>query len=193
MARPRVFDIDKAIEIATDLFWRNGYEQTSLANLTQAMGITPPSFYFAFQSKDNLFWRVIEHYQATYLGFMEEALRQPTARGVAEGVLYGSANTYSDALHPRGCLIVNCSLPCSDDAIEIRRELAKRGRVRQAKLRKRFRDAKSAGDLPPDSDPDELTRFILVVRWGMAMDSQAGASRKDLHRTVARAMQAWPR
>jgi AcrR family transcriptional regulator len=192
MARPRVFDIEKAVETATDLFWRNGYEHTSLATLTQAMGITPPSFYFAFKSKDRLFWKVIEHYQATYLGYMEEALRQPTAQGVAEHVLYGSADTYADTSHPRGCLIVNCSLPCSDDAIEIRRELAKRRLVRQAKLRKRFQEAKSSGDLPSDSDPDELARFILVVRWGMAMDSQSGASRKDLHRTVARAMQAWP-
>ena len=192
MARPRVFDIEKAIETATVLFWKNGYEQTSLADLTQAMGITPPSFYFAFKSKDSLFWKVVEHYQATYLRYMEEALRQPTARGVAEHVLYGSADTYAGASHPRGCLIVNCSLPCSDDAIEIRRELAKRGRVRQAKLRKRLQEAKSSGDLPSDSDPDELARFILVVRWGMAMDSQSGANRKDLHRTVARAMKAWP-
>jgi AcrR family transcriptional regulator len=192
MARPRVFDIEKAVETATVLFWKNGYEQTSLANLTEAMGITPPSFYFAFKSKDSLFWRVVEHYQATYLGYMEEALRQPTARGVAEHVLYGSADTYAGTSHPRGCLIVNCSLPCSDDAIEIRRELAQRGRARQAKLRKRLQEAKSSGDLPSDSDPDELARFILVVRWGMAMDSQSGASRKDLHRTVARAMRAWP-
>jgi AcrR family transcriptional regulator len=192
MARPRVFDIEKAVETATVLFWKNGYEQTSLATLTHAMGITPPSFYFAFKSKDSLFWKVIEHYQAAYLGYMEEALRQPTARGVAEHVLYGSADTYAGTSHPRGCLIVNCSLPCSDDAIEIRRELAKRGRARQAKLRKRLQEAKASGDLPSDSDPDELARFILVVRWGMAMDSQSGASRKDLHRTVARAMQAWP-
>ena len=192
MARPRVFDIEKAVETATVLFWKNGYEQTSLADLTQAMGITPPSFYFAFKSKDSLFWKVIEHYQATYLRYMEEALRQPTARGVAEHVLYGSADTYAGASHPRGCLIVNCSLPCSDDAIEIRRELAQRGRARQAKLRKRLQEAKSSGDLPSDSDPDELARFILVVRWGMAMDSQSGANRKDLHRTVARAMRAWP-
>jgi AcrR family transcriptional regulator len=192
MARPRVFDIEKAVETATDLFWKNGYEHTSLANLTQTMGITPPSFYFAFKSKDSLFWKVIEHYQATYLGYMEEALRQPTARGVAEYVLYGCADTYTEPSHPRGCLIVNCSLPCSDDAIEVRRELAKRGRTRHVKLRRRFQEAKSSGDLPSNSDPDELARFILVVRWGMAIAAQSGASRKDLHRTVVRAMQAWP-
>ena len=192
MARPRVFDIEKAVETATDLFWKNGYEQTSLANLTRAMGITPPSFYFAFKSKDSLFWKVIEHYQATYLGYMEEALRQPTARGVAEYVLYGCADTYTEPSHPRGCLIVNCSLPCSDDAIEVRRELAKRGRTRHVKLRRRFQEAKSSGDLPSNSDPDELARFILIVRWGMAIAAQSGASRKDLHRTVVRAMQAWP-
>jgi AcrR family transcriptional regulator len=61
MARPPVFDIEKAVQTATVMFWKNGYEQTSVANLTEAMGITPPSFYFAFESKDGLFRKVIEH------------------------------------------------------------------------------------------------------------------------------------
>ena len=58
MARTRVFEVDQAIEIATDMFWRNGYERTSLSDLTTAMGITPPSFYFAFGSKEGLFRKV---------------------------------------------------------------------------------------------------------------------------------------
>ena len=61
MGRPREFDIEKAIEIATNLFWEKGYEGTSLSDLTKAIGITPPSFYFAFGSKDGLFEKVLEH------------------------------------------------------------------------------------------------------------------------------------
>ena len=60
MGRPREFDIDEAIQMATELFWRKGYEGTSLSDLIGAMRITAPSFYFAFGNKEKLFRKVIE-------------------------------------------------------------------------------------------------------------------------------------
>ena len=192
MARPRVFNLEKAIETATVMFWKNGYEQTSVADLTAEMGITPPSFYFAFESKDGLFRKVIDHYATNYLGFMEDAFRQPTARGVAETMLYGCADLYSNRSNPRGCLIVNCSLPSSETTVQVRQELATQRKARRAKLRKRFQEAKVSGDLPPDSDPEELARFVSSIRWGLAVEAQSGANKRDLYRIVARAMQSWP-
>jgi AcrR family transcriptional regulator len=192
MARPRVFDVQKAIETATDLFWRNGYERTSLADLTNAMGITPPSFYFAFGSKDGLFRRVLEHYMRTRLSYAEEALNEPTARGVAEQTLHRLADLYTDPTHPPGCLAVNCALPCHDDSTPLRRELAVLREARRTRMRERLMRAQAAGDLPVHSDPDALARFILVVGWGLAFDAQSGATRDDLHRTVATALKAWP-
>jgi AcrR family transcriptional regulator len=192
MARPRVLDIEKAVQTATVMFWKNGYEQTSVADLIEEMGITPPSFYFAFESKDGLFRKVVEHYATTYLGFMEEAFRQPTGRGVAETMLYGCANVYSNPSNPRGCLIMNCSLPSSETAVEVRLELAAQRKARLAKLKKCFQEAKARGNLPPDSDPTELARFVMSIQWGLAVEAQSGASKRDLYRIVARAMQAWP-
>jgi AcrR family transcriptional regulator len=192
MARPRVFDIEKAVQSATVMFWKNGYEQTSVANLTEEMGITPPSFYFAFESKDGLFRKVIEHYATVYLGFMEKAFRQPTARGVAETMLYACADVYSDPSNPRGCLIMNCSLPSSETTVEVRQELATQRQARRNKLKTRFREAKASGDLPPDSDPEELARYVTSIGWGLAVEAQSGATKRDLYRIVARAMKAWP-
>jgi AcrR family transcriptional regulator len=192
MARPRVFDIEKAIESATVLFWKNGYEQTSVADLTKEMGITPPSFYFAFESKDGLFRKAIGHYAATYLSFMQDAFQESTARGVAEKILYRSADLYTDPSNPRGCLIMNCSLPSSETSVQVREELATQRGARRAKLRKRFREAIASGDLPPETDPEDLARFVMAIGWGLAVEAQSGATKRDLYRIVARAMQAWP-
>jgi AcrR family transcriptional regulator len=192
MARARVFDVDEAVETAIRLFWTKGYERTSLADLTEAMGVTPPSFYFAFGSKDGVFKRMLERYVEGYLGYAEEALSQPTARAVAETMLYRMADFYTDPSHPPGCLVVNCALPCADDTGPIRGEIARLREARRARLRDRLQEAQICRDLPADADPDELARFILVVGWGMAFDAQSGASRADLHRTVARALRAWP-
>ncbi|HEY2401461.1 MAG TPA: helix-turn-helix domain-containing protein, partial [Steroidobacteraceae bacterium] len=83
MVKPRVFDVETALQTATWLFWRQGYEGTSLSDLTSAIGITPPSFYNAFGSKEELFRQVLENYTRTRLGYAEEALDCPTAHLVA--------------------------------------------------------------------------------------------------------------
>src|SRR6202012_1435817 len=109
MARPRIFDPDHAVATATSLFWRQGYDRTSLADLTGAMGITPPSFYFAFGSKEGLFRKVLDHYRAPRLDHAEAALACPTSREAAEQMLIRLAEAYTDPACPPGCLAVNCA------------------------------------------------------------------------------------
>jgi AcrR family transcriptional regulator len=192
MGRPREFDIDKALDTAGELFWRNGYDRTSLSDLTQAMRITPPSFYFAFGNKEKLFRQVVDRYQSGHLGFFGEVLRLPTARAVVERLLYGFADAYTSKSHPPGCLALNSSLPCSDDADSVRRDLAVQRKAARIELRKRFKRSKSEGDLPADADPDTLARYVVTVAWGLAVESQSGATREDLHRTVKMALKSWP-
>ena len=64
IGRPREFDTEKALELATALFWRKGYEGTSLSDLTQTLGITRPSLYAAFGNKEALFRLALERYEA---------------------------------------------------------------------------------------------------------------------------------
>jgi AcrR family transcriptional regulator len=192
MARTRVFDVDEAVTTATDLFWRKGYEHTSLADLTSALGITPPSFYFAFGSKEGLFRKVLEKYRTDRLKWAEAALDCAAAREVAEQMLLRLAKLYTDPKRPRGCLAVNSSLPggCPDGVMAA--EMKRARSARRKRVRDRFVRAQREGDLPPDADPDELARYIITVGWGMAIDAQSGASRSDLIATAERALLAWP-
>ena len=192
MGRPREFDVGQAVATAADLFWAKGYDRTSLSDLTKAIGITPPSFYFAFGSKEGLFGKVLDHYLSGHLGYFEDALREPTARKVVERLLYGYADGQTDPTHPPGCLGVNCALPCPEDADDVRQMLAAVRKKSGDRLRRRFTKAKSDGDLPPDADPAALAHFIQTIGWGMAVDAQSGATRKDLYRTVTLALKAWP-
>jgi hypothetical protein len=107
-------------------------------------------------------------------------------------LLFGFADAYTTKPHPPGCLALNCSLPCSNDADSVRRDLADRRKAAKVELRKRFKRSKSDGDLPADADPDALARYVLTVGWGMAVEAQSGASREDLYRTVKLALKSWP-
>jgi len=191
MGRPREFEIEDAIEKATGLFWRNGYEGTSLSDLTTAIGITPPSFYFAFGSKEGLFKKVIERYYAEQSKIAEAAFREPTARGVATRFLRGFADVLTDPYHAPGCLALNSSIPCAVGD-PLRKWLAELREQMRTRLRDRFAKARGREKFPAGMDADSLARLVLVIAWGMAVEAQSGASRKDLRRTIALALPAWP-
>src|SRR5712671_741565 len=126
VGRPRAFDVDEALDQALRVFWRKGYEGTSLTDLTRALGINRPSLYAAFGNKEALFRKALDRYVEGPAAYVREALNQPTARAVAERLLYGSADLLNDPRHPRGCLMVQAALVCGEAAESVRRELSAR-------------------------------------------------------------------
>lgn len=191
MGRPREFEIDDAIEKATGLFWRNGYDATSLSDLTKTIGISPPSFYFAFGSKEALFKQVVERYFVEQSKIAEAAFRKTTPRAVVKHFLQGYADMITDPLHAPGCLAMNSALPCASGD-PLREWLAELREKTRKRFRDRFAEAPGGQGLPAGMDADSLARLVLVIAWGMAVEAQSGASRKDLRRTIALALPAWP-
>jgi AcrR family transcriptional regulator len=121
MGRPREFDMSEAIDKAMLLFWRKGYEGTSIADLTGALGITRPSLYAAFGNKELLFRTVLDRYDERTAEFLSTSLNLPTAREVAEGLLRGAANFHASPANPPGCLMVHGALVGSDESDPLRR------------------------------------------------------------------------
>lgn len=192
MARPRMFDADEALDRALRVFWRKGYEGTSLADLTKAMQINRPSLYAAFGNKEGLFRRALDRYAEGPAAFAREALAAPTARAVVERLWSGAIDQLADPRSPRGCLLVQGALACGDAAESVRRELATRRAAGVAALRERLERAVAEGDLPSDADPDDLARFVTAVSHGMSVQAAGGATREDLERVVRTALRAWP-
>src|ERR1700748_2066839 len=112
--RPRAFDPDVALERAMHVFWAKGYEGASLSDLTRAMRINRPSLYAAFGDKESLFRKVIDRYVEGPASFVRRALKEPTARAVAERLLGGAVEMLADPRHPRGCLMVQGALACGE-------------------------------------------------------------------------------
>jgi len=192
MGRHREFDIDQALDGALDVFWRKGYEGTSLSDLTEAMGITRPSLYAAFGNKEELFRKALDRYDDTCMAFTRQALAQPTARAVVSHLLYGCADAQTDPDRPAGALDTNGALACSVEAEPIKQELVRRRVASEAALSRRLEHARATGDLPADSDPAELARYVMAVAHGMAVQAASGASRKALHGIVGLTLKGWP-
>lgn len=190
--RPRSFDLNEALDAAMQVFWRKGYEGASLSDLTQAMGINRPSLYSAFGDKETLFRKALDRYAEGPAAYLREALKQPTARAVTQHLLRGAANLLADPRHPSGCLMVQGALVCGESADCIRQELVARRVAGEAAVRRRFKRAKAEGDLPADSNPADLARYVVTISQGMAVQAAGGASREELQRVVGTVMRSWP-
>jgi AcrR family transcriptional regulator len=191
LGRPRAFDAEKALDRAMQVFWRKGYLGTSLSDLTDAMGINRPSLYAAFGNKKSLFRKVLDRYSKGPSVYLSEALREPTARAVAERVFHGVVDLLTDPKTPTTCMWVHSALSCGDDPL--RKEFAAQRVAGSEELRARFRRAVTEGDLPLSADVETLANFVQTVNFGLTVQASTGATRKDLLCVVAAALQAWPK
>lgn len=190
--RPREFDTEQALDQATKLFWRKGYEGTSLSDLTDELGITRPSLYAAFGNKEALFRLAIDRYEAKAGAYRTRALTATTAYAMARQLLDGAADLHGDKNNPAGCLGVHGALACSEDADAIRQELSSRRRAGEKAIRQRLERAKAEGDLPADSNPADLARFLSVIIYGITVQAVGGATRAELRRVAEVALKQWP-
>ena len=174
------------------MFWTKGYEGTALSDLTAAMGINRPSIYATFGNKEALFRKALDRYSAKMTGFTAEALKEPTARAVAEVLLAGTADLLSCPGNPKGCLMVQGALACGDEADPIRKELIARRATGEAALRERFARAKAEGDLAAGTDAGDLARYVVAVMHGMSVQSAGGASREELQGVIDFSLRGWP-
>ncbi len=193
VGRPRSFDIDEALDKALKVFWKKGYEGTSMPDLTEAMGINRPSLYAAFGNKEELFRKAVDRYTEKSKAMMAEALSAPSARDAVERFLRSVAEASTCAQNPRGCLLVQGALSCGDTAESIRLELVKRRATSEAELCRRLERAKEEGDLPAHTNPADLARYFATVLQGMAVQTASGVGCEELNRVIDTAMMAWPK
>ncbi|MGY3066666.1 TetR/AcrR family transcriptional regulator [Pantoea agglomerans] len=194
MGRPRTFDRNEAIRQAMTLFWQHGYESTSLAMLKSNLGngITAPSFYAAFGSKEALFEEVVDCYMTTF-GQVNDCLWDDTLepRDAIELALRRSAKMQTEQGHPSGCLIALSVNTCSPANEHIREILAaQRDRTRAGFLRCVTR-AKEAGLLAFDTDVRALATTLHSFEIGLSTEARDGATGNELDSAVSTAMKAW--
>jgi len=189
--RPRSFDRDQALEKAMEVFWSKGFEGASLSDLTDAMGINPPSLYAAFGDKEKLFMEAMERYQRR-AGESCPYCDEPTARAAIEKLLLYMAHELTSAEHPRGCLMAMAAATSNSASTKLKDALAAKRMASRARLKQRIDRGIKEGDVPAGTDAAGLADFFSTIMSGMSLQAKDGISRKSLLATVKSAMAIFP-
>ncbi|KRF32306.1 TetR/AcrR family transcriptional regulator [Nocardioides sp. Soil805] len=178
--RPRTFDRDAALAVAVEQFWREGYEKTSVAKLTAAMGLSPPSLYAAFGDKHRLFEEASAAYFRRTCDAVDRATALPNTRDSVARMLEDTALAHTDDTTPPGCLMLT-----EARLVAQREDLHRR-------IRERLDQGVQDGDLETSVHTDHLASFLVTVMRGMSGLARDGGTTEELLSIADTAMAAFP-
>jgi AcrR family transcriptional regulator len=191
--RPLSFDREEALRKAMLVFWKSGgYETTSVSDLTDALGITPPSLYTAFGDKKQLFLEAIRLYAAPAEEMMRQMTNARTSYEAAYQYLLRAAAFFTGDTTPRGCLLVSSTVSGSNAAADVRAIIVAQREDMTVALKRRIKRDIRAGVLPATADAESLADLIITTIQGMAVLARDGVSRKRLEAVARQAMTVWP-
>jgi AcrR family transcriptional regulator len=186
--RPISFDKDAALEAAMLLFWERGYEGTSMADLTQAMGLNPSSIYAAFGDKNALFQLAVRRYMEMRAQYAVKALEEPTLEKVVRALFHNTVAFLTTPGHPPTCMTLTGAVGCSLDAAPARDLMTEIRRQNQVAIRERLLRARKNGELPKGINVDDYTRYLSTIIAGLSIQAANGSTRTELKRTARMAL-----
>jgi AcrR family transcriptional regulator len=190
--RARTFDVDLALDRALEMFWRHGYEGTSIVDLTQAMSISAPSLYAAFGSKRQLFERAADRYAEIMRRETEQALTCSSVRESVRQLLTTLARANTSGVWPVGCFNVQAAMACGEGDRDVVELLSRRRLAVYELLAARFERAAAEGELPDSASTVTLARFVATVASGIAVQAASGVPGEELKRMAEITVSAIP-
>lgn len=192
IGRPLSFDREAALQQAMLTFWRHGYETTSIAELTEAMGITPPSLYTAFGDKKRLFLEAARRYAGDPVVTARAIDEAASAHDAARAMLTGAAIAFTGETTPKGCLLASATASGSAASSDVQTAIADIRHGILDRLTARIERDKADGMLPRDTDSAPLAGLVIAVIQGMSVLARDGAPRPLLLDIAEATLRSWP-
>ena len=176
MARPKAFDVDEALERAMELFWRQGYEATSLPDLVQHMGIGRQSLYDTFGGKRQLFLQALDRYAAVMIGGALGRLERPGASIDDLTAFLEAVVAYQTGKRIRtACLMINSAMELAVSDKEVARRASAHHQRMEGAFRRVLEHATAQEDIHPLLPVETVARHMVATVLGMVVAAKSGA------------------
>lgn len=186
--RPRAYNPDTALARAADVFWRNGYDGTSLDDLVAATGMNRPSLYAAFGDKRDLYLKTLVRYRDSARAVTLTLLADdPPLRVFLDRFYKAALDLYLAGA--RGCYTIGTAATQATVDSKVRAFLAEGVRNSDAFLAEQFSKARDRGEIPRSADPAMLAQLATATLHTLAVRARAGLPRRDLAALVATAIE----
>lgn len=191
MVRTKEFDPDSVLQRAMDLFWERGYEATSMADLTEHLGIGRASLYGTFGNKHDLYLAAMRRYlRGSETGFVK-ALSQPgPALPPLRAMVQGWVDEALQDPNRKGCLVVNAAVEMTPRDPDVTRQVEVSWSVAETAIVSALIRARAQGELAAEKDPYEIAGFLLVVMQGMRVVARAAPDEARLRAAARHALAA---
>lgn len=185
MARPAEFDRNEVLDKAMDVFWRTGFNATSISDLVTATNLKPGSLYSAFQSKRGLFIEVIDTYATRRVHAAQQIIANSSDPLTAIYDFFERLKTdvCKDDIG-RGCLMVNTMLELATEDDEIRERVTSYLLEIELEFANALHKAKSMGIIQKSADPEQIARFLMTNIWGLRVLSSTRPDKRSYNQVV---------
>ncbi len=190
MSRPREFDVDQVLDRATELFWTKGYEDTSLRDLEEGLGIGRQSLYSTFGDKHDLFLAALDRYSARQLEMLAPLLEPTAGLDAIRRYFVGMVDANTCTEQRRSCMMLNSVVEFGRDDPDVTRRYEANQKQIGAAFAHALRGAVQKGELPASTDRAALSLFLVSQLYGLVVLGRGGAPTALLQGVVATALSA---
>lgn len=189
MARPREFDEHDVLDSAIECFWHNGFEGTSVRDLTDHMGLNGPSLYNAFGDKRQLFAKALERYAECSMRERIDRLERTHAPRAAIEHFFKEliARSLNDT-DRRGCFIVNSALEVAPHDNELGKIIATYLSELESFFRRCVERGQADGEIADSLVPADMARLFFGILLGIRVAARAKPQRALLEGMVRPAL-----
>jgi TetR/AcrR family transcriptional repressor of nem operon len=191
VARSKEFDRDVALERALQLFWRKGYEATSLGELLEVMGIARQSLYNTFGDKHALFIEALARYSERGSHGVHDCLAAAPSVRRAFRDLFEAIVAQTSREQRLGCMAINAAVELAPHDPAVAKLIAARQRALEETFFRALERGRAAGELAPAKDTRGLARFLVGALQGLrvaATGDPGSAALRDIARITLQAL-----
>ncbi|SFM78041.1 TetR/AcrR family transcriptional regulator [Marinobacter zhejiangensis] len=193
--RPRSFNEDVVLDAALKVFWKHGFQSTSLSELTKATNLNKPSLYGAFGDKKSLYLKALTRYLNLLVeSHGDELSPERDSKEAVEAYLTSIARMLTNPSLPGGCFIINGTADIGGTIVpgEVESALKEALHGNEVILAEHLRRAKAKGELAESADPERLAKLFFTLIAGLAVQAKGGAPEAKLNDIIQSAMSVWP-